>query len=455
MRLGRWLLLLALAGCGEEVADLALEGGRIQGGRIQGGRIQGASLAGEFPRFSLSGMTLGPFRLDRARVTKGELRADLLKLADGEVSRACATGVMGAARDCDYQLAAGGTCAPGERVRIEAGTCGASESRSVRVCAGATMCQHASRLGEADDLCVRGQGIELTCPASGGFSVLAGDRKPQTVRPRYSGASFRAFRIVLGNPKPSPIFGTTLAGKELAGVQIPGVHQSGRAVMVRVRSVDDELAQYDAAYDAAARGGTYLYGLEYTDPATGKAAAVCDIDADGRSWAIPIAALWDARGDRTVDPKQFTMACTAGVLAKCYRWGYRPWYALPGGPQTTPSPMEEAHWTCSRMARADYCGDGQTHTREGTKIDLWDLLATPSGPIQARDKDFELAWGLSFEAGWNVRGARCFTHARWNTLPPDLCPNLDPNDNTCDSPEDAERIFHVKHLDASKYNIAP
>ena len=75
--------------------------------------------------------------------------------------------------------------------------------------------------------------------------------------------------------------------------------------------------------------------------------------------------------------------------------------------------------TCVRLARADYCGDGVGHTRNGTPIDVFDRFG-----IQ-RD---EPAPGMSFEAAWGMDGAVCVSHTR---LPDvlstealrDLCPD--------------------------------
>jgi hypothetical protein len=80
------------------------------------------------------------------------------------------------------------------------------------------------------------------------------------------------------------------------------------------------------------------------------------------------------------------------------------------------------HQSCTRMARADYCGDGTSHTREGTWINIWDTLPAP-GPIQRHGLLPPL--GMVFEAGWNTGGAVCLSRARWlldDTLV-SLCPD--------------------------------
>ena len=77
------------------------------------------------------------------------------------------------------------------------------------------------------------------------------------------------------------------------------------------------------------------------------------------------------------------------------------------------------------MARADYCGDGRPHTRNGTSINIWDTLPAP-GPIQERAGVLE-SLGMLFEAGWDTSGAVCLSRARWmldeGGLLASLCPD--------------------------------
>lgn len=58
---------------------------------------------------------------------------------------------------------------------------------------------------------------------------------------------------------------------------------------------------------------------------------------------------------------------------------------------------------CVRMMRADYCGDGVGHTRNGTPIDLFDRIGVQ------RDEPAE---GMTLEAAWGPEGAVCISHTR-------------------------------------------
>jgi hypothetical protein len=62
------------------------------------------------------------------------------------------------------------------------------------------------------------------------------------------------------------------------------------------------------------------------------------------------------------------------------------------------------------MARADYCGNGRSHTHEGTLIDFYDGLGVLSPTTEASE-----VWDparASFEAAWAPDGAACLSRTR-------------------------------------------
>ena len=60
--------------------------------------------------------------------------------------------------------------------------------------------------------------------------------------------------------------------------------------------------------------------------------------------------------------------------------------------------MWDYHHACVRMIRADYGGDGVSHTRERTTIDPFDRLGiqSPEPDPHSRKLEFEAAWGPEF-----------------------------------------------------------
>jgi hypothetical protein len=82
------------------------------------------------------------------------------------------------------------------------------------------------------------------------------------------------------------------------------------------------------------------------------------------------------------------------VIAKCIDWGYAPWLT-----------DTDVHAACTRLARADYCGDGVPWTMDGAKIDVYDSIGVQSPPR---------ASAMRFEAAWNRDGAVCVARTRYD-----------------------------------------
>ncbi|HKQ28227.1 MAG TPA: ADYC domain-containing protein [Burkholderiales bacterium] len=200
-----------------------------------------------------------------------------------------------------------------------------------------------------------------------------------------------------------------------------------------VRVVRDEYPLPDGY--PYARGTTWLYELRYRS--TGK--NFCGAGAQGERVAIALAGYYDETNTAHPDPKRVTFACTRGVMAKCYRWGYRPWLGRE---------MADAHQACIRMAMADYCGDGRSWTRDATLIQRWDLL---SPPVQPKT---ELRATMSFEAAWTPLGAACLARPRWQGLVedfrPERCARKIP---VCPSEQEALREPGAILLNASGHNV--
>jgi hypothetical protein len=210
---------------------------------------------------------------------------------------------------------------------------------------------------------------------------------------------------------------TTLRGEALRDAhllaQVRDIDANTSAtVEYRITEIEPEDAEL---YDPTGTGSTFLYTLEQNVGGPDPWRSACNIDNDGRHAAIPLTAIWNEHGDRVESSTLFTLGCTTGVIAKCYRWGYRPWVGGHGN-------LATMHWTCTRMARADYCGNGKSHTRDGTVINFWDNAPGPE-PIRERGPTPLL---MLFEAGWSTDGAVCLSHARWLLAGPILalgCPN--------------------------------
>ncbi len=174
---------------------------------------------------------------------------------------------------------------------------------------------------------------------------------------------------------------SVLQGKELIGATLTSFDERGRSLKLKIEDIQPDSEDKD--------GGSYLYTVIYYSATDNSWYHLCQPDLAGITQAIPLTGRWDKKG-AYIDDDSITFACTNGALGKCVRWGYKPWKSIKG------KSLRDYHQACTRMVRADYCGNGIGHTKDGTPIDVYDRLG-----IQKRTKKS----GMSFEAGWNVDGA--------------------------------------------------
>jgi hypothetical protein len=146
--------------------------------------------------------------------------------------------------------------------------------------------------------------------------------------------------------------------------------------------------------DPDARNGEVWLHTMLVEQPDGSSQNLCEAGPDGRRQGFPLASRVNPDGGtESTPPEKFDIVCTAGARAKCVRFGYRPWLAAEA----------ELYNACTRMVRADYCGQGVGTTRNGMRIDLYD-----DAKIQVEDN----APAQAFEAGWTSRGAVCVRHVR-------------------------------------------
>jgi len=180
--------------------------------------------------------------------------------------------------------------------------------------------------------------------------------------------------------------GQVLRSPDLIGAVLTIDTSSGR-LRLRVDAVERDP-------DAVA-GPVWLHSFSVPAP-DGAWRTLCDAGPDGRRQGFPLA-FRPREPDGEMEPAPpgiFELVCTAGARGKCVRFGYLPWQD---------EPIRDLYNACVRMMRADYCGNGEATTRDGTRIDLYD-----DRRIQTLD---ELS-AREFEAGWTAGGAVCVHHVR-------------------------------------------
>lgn len=183
-----------------------------------------------------------------------------------------------------------------------------------------------------------------------------------------------------------------LRSPDLVGAEFDMV-MDGADITVRIDSVTPSKEQ----------AGVLLHDFQLKH-ADGSWGPLCDQDAYGRTAGFPVAGRWTDDGQYVKDPNSWFLTCTSGSQAKCILWGYDPWGQGPNG-----EPLDRFYQACQQMVRADYDGEGSAHTRDGTSIDMQDILG-----IQKWDSLDDPAY--AFEAGWAPDSAACVARTRWPDL---------------------------------------
>jgi hypothetical protein len=188
-----------------------------------------------------------------------------------------------------------------------------------------------------------------------------------------------------------------VTGADFIGARMIGIVSQNRTLDLKID-----------AYNANEVVGIAFYTISYTPDEGTTWLSVCGMNGPDPIQAILLTDRWDTHtGARIADPTAVTIACRGAALAKCTEWGYERWSPAVhecNGNDCHDIPLAELHQACTRMVRADYCGDGVPHTMNGTPIDIWDNFG-----IQDRDQGST----MPFEAEWTPDGAACITHTRW------------------------------------------
>jgi hypothetical protein len=205
-----------------------------------------------------------------------------------------------------------------------------------------------------------------------------------------SGSSFTGTQTIDGQQ-------VVRSGVDLVGSELQLAHSNGKQYVLRFDDID--------VSSSVATGDVLVYQVSVFDPVTGGWSSLCKDGQGQPTGAIALANTWNAGTGARIDaPGSVTLACRGGVLAKCVEMGYRPWATATRcvGSTCTQVSLADYHQACTRMARADYCGDGTPHTFNGTPIDVFDRLKTP---VQVEGTPQFANWDI--EAEWGPNGAVC------------------------------------------------
>ena len=195
------------------------------------------------------------------------------------------------------------------------------------------------------------------------------------------------------------VINTWLTGSEL--------FVSTKKTVLSGLGLEDATIDFDIQGDGKGKHKKQLKIVGYGLLAPGSDVAVYDLEVKDGAWqplcedgaqAILLGDVWDPDSGERIGsyPDALTFACRGAALAKCVEFGYRPWASVGG------VALRDHHQACTRMVRADYCGDGQAHTTNGTPIHVLDQLGVQNVDV-----------GVSYvvEAEWGPDGATCLNYA--------------------------------------------
>jgi hypothetical protein len=220
--------------------------------------------------------------------------------------------------------------------------------------------------------------------------------------------------------------GRRIPGRKMVGAVFAATLEDGDTIALRIEDV--------RRHEERANRDVWLYDVTYESDDGWR--PLCGADEWGDPIpAIPLEGTWDfsegteAGGSHLDDPSVFTFACTGYVLAKCVEAGYKPWrrtVVCRPGEGCERDTLAAHHQACTRMMRADYCGDGTPHTIDGSPVNIYDGLGIRYDALNWR-----------FEAEWDEDGAICANHERIDGDEPPRCIDW-LADDTCGAPEHFE-----------------
>ncbi len=177
-----------------------------------------------------------------------------------------------------------------------------------------------------------------------------------------------------------------------------GQQQRCREILYRIAEVRQD-GSHNTMHRYQNNADIALYRVEYAElTSRGREdlrwGNVCLPDRSGFAGGMFVDGRW--MQDGSWEPGGYTFSCAGGVISKCARvWGYKHWKTVTtdSGEQVS---LRRLHLACTRAVRADYCGDGHSHTRDGVPI----MVVDQHGLNRFADPQ-----DLTLEAAFTSRGA--------------------------------------------------
>jgi hypothetical protein len=268
--------------------------------------------------------------------------------------------------------------------------------------------QEEASLGETSADCTAFNGVSLNGTSLNGTSINGTSINGTSINgTSINGTSINGTSINGTTLKGTTLSATSLNGSTLGSTSLSTVDFTGSTWSANLSNGETIDLRIDGSAALAPPNASVMtYLVSYANGAGWS--PLCGLDPSGNPVAaIPMTGVWSYQqgvtggGGYTPDASKLTFACRGKAIAKCLEMGYRP--SVSSGSLT--AAQQEQLVACTRVLRADYCGDGRSFTVDGTLLNLYDNVG-----IQA---DAE-PWTI--EAEWTSAGARCTNDASHTRL---------------------------------------
>lgn len=197
----------------------------------------------------------------------------------------------------------------------------------------------------------------------------------------------------------------TLSGAQMVGAQLDFQSDDGQGNVTNVK------VRIDAVTPLAPGSDVLRYDFAIKNEA-GPWQPLCADSLGAQVGSVLLPDVWSpTTGDR-LHPRPedaVTVACLDAAIGKCVEWGYVPWKSV------GEISLYDYHQACTRAVRADYCGDGVSHTQDGTEIHVLDQVGIETT---------EPGSTYVIEAEWGPDGAVCLNLANTRLPNPSIACEL-------------------------------
>jgi hypothetical protein len=256
--------------------------------------------------------------------------------------------------------------------------------------------------------------------SQGQSSQSSGVEAVSVLNVKKNGVTLSAVKVLNGELRATGVSGAGMVGARLKGTRGTGavveLSLDGYAIDVSKPMISSDFPAhtnnsdvhlYKFTYKATDGSWKPLCTKRFVTDASG-----ASVEAPDSEMAVVLPGVWVIdNGQWLYSSSEFTIGCWRGTIAKCVRWGYKPWKTMTTTDGVSVK-LDKLHLACVRGAMADYCGNGESATINGTLVDVFDRY----GFIKKSNEWNVFPNMFSEESSFDPDGAGCVERARWESI---------------------------------------